>query len=511
MQTLVALIRDQRSALRFILSSPRVLVPATVRWVERFGGGIGSPVIPFFMLALTLSPSQMGVLSTISVYSALLTSPLYGMIQDSHGTYYPIIVASLSCGIGCTLEGTANGFTWLAWARFFQGIGGNNLPSVINAHLTVCTPPARRALVLSAYVAQCLLLRICGQLFYLPWDSMLQSFGLPRMWRFRVTLSVCSLFCWFGVFALLYAGNHLRQPQAEIGPLAMEDDADSPETAEERAKLTDATSTAGLGAVGAARPPSRQEKEDAQEKGNATADVAVGRSSALTLVMRVGPCLLCLLLNACYESLLQTTWPLFMNTHYGWGEDKYAGLIFVSTSVSALTVALYPRLHATLGGSTAVLTLALTLAASALLAFTLSDATLAPYHATLALLANGCVAALTPAIQALASTLVTADKVGRLFAAMNIAVAFGRSLAGLVGMRLYELSVGLPAGSAGKVSLSDAYGPGSGAAPPLWLSPLGPLARGGALPTALLAPLLVGAVLLVHCSRPAPARAEALL
>ena len=37
--------------------------------------------------------------------------------------------------------------------------------------------------VLSSFTAQCLLLRLCGQLLYLPWDAALTAAGMHRMLR----------------------------------------------------------------------------------------------------------------------------------------------------------------------------------------------------------------------------------------------------------------------------------------------------------------------------------------
>ncbi len=463
--------RDQRAALSFVISSPRVLVPAAVRWVERLGGGLNSPVLPFFMLALNLSPSQMGMLSTISVVSSLVPAPAYGYVQDRFGTFFPIIVASITCGLGCSFEGLATGFGMLTCARIFQGIGGYNLPSVINAHITAHAPPNRRALVLSAFTAQCLCLRICGQLLYLPWDMMLRQFDLGRMLRFRITLSMCSLFCWFGVVALLVAGRHLRERTVE--PLEMAADELEPKVQDDRPAKATETRTSSTAAVAAG------------SKSVSSAEHA----TVSTTLLGVGPCLLVLLLVACYDSLLQTTWPLFINTHYGWSEQEFAPLLFTSTAASAIAVALYPRLHAACGDVGAVLLLACTLSICALLAYTLKTVELAPYNVALVLVANGCIAALVPAVNALASTMVSPDFLGRLFAAMNVTLSLGRSLAGLVGASLYELSVGLPAGGTEGISmLADTW----------WQAALGPLARGGALPVVLLAPLTVTVAIILY-------------
>ena len=187
---LLGLLADQREALTFITSHPRTFVPAAVRWVERLGGGLGSPVGPFFLLALNLSPSQMGQLSSIGTIAAVLPAPLFGYCQDRFGPFYTIVFGAASCGIGCGLQGFAPDISWLIYARIFQGMGGGNLPFVINAHITACTPVEKRALVLSAFAAQCLVVPLAGQLLYLPWDWMLGALDLPRMLRFRTTLSV---------------------------------------------------------------------------------------------------------------------------------------------------------------------------------------------------------------------------------------------------------------------------------------------------------------------------------
>jgi len=477
---------DQRSALRFVLSSPRVLVPALVRWVERFGGGLGSPVKPFFMLALSLSPSQMGMLSTVSVVFALIPAPFYGFVQDRFGTYFPIIVASITCGLGCTLEGLATGFSSLVAARIFQGFGGDNLPSVINAHLSTCAPPSKRALVLSAFSFQCQLLRLGGQLFYVPWDSMLRALALGRMLRFRITLSVCSFFCWFGVVALLVAGRHLRQPQSAVGPIDMADD-----DGEQRSAVI-TSSKEGKGGHAAAAASAADPGDAAAAA--ATADLSVGAA-----VGRIVPCVLLLTIVTCYESLLLTIWPLWLHEHYGWSEQQYASLIFASTVGQAAAVGLYPRLHACAGDSLSVLVVACTLGGGAMAALALTPRGLADGHVALMLLANGCVAALGPAVMALASTLVPSAYLGRLFATMNMCNALGRSVAGMVGTRLYELSVALPppgAADGGGGSLVAAQPPAVAA----WLAALGPLARGGALPTTLLAPLLLGVAAVVHAT-----------
>ena len=187
---------DQWQVLRQFLRDPRLLTTVCIYWVERVGGGLGAPVVPFFSLALGLNAPDMGLLSTISLVCLMLPAPLYGWIQDRRGPLYTIMVSSGACAIGCGLRGFAQNFWWLVPSAALAGFGGGNLASTISAHVATQTPPARRALVLSALAVQGAVLRTAGQALYLPWDGALRLCGMSdRILRFRVTLSVCTFFC----------------------------------------------------------------------------------------------------------------------------------------------------------------------------------------------------------------------------------------------------------------------------------------------------------------------------
>ena len=107
-------------------------------------------------------------------------APLYGWIQDRHGPMYTIMVSSGCCALGCGLRGFAQDFYWLVPAFALAGFGGGNLITTISTHVATETPPARRALVLSALAVQGSVLRICGQGLYVPWDAALRGAGLSE-------------------------------------------------------------------------------------------------------------------------------------------------------------------------------------------------------------------------------------------------------------------------------------------------------------------------------------------
>ena len=150
---------DQWQVFCCMRRDPRLITAVCIFWVERVGGGLGAPVAPYFLLALGLSAPDIGLLSTVSLVCLVLPAPLYGWIQDRHGPLYTIMVSSATCAIGCGLRGFAQNFWWLLPSAALAGFGGGNLVSTISAHVATETPPARRALFLSALAVQGALLR----------------------------------------------------------------------------------------------------------------------------------------------------------------------------------------------------------------------------------------------------------------------------------------------------------------------------------------------------------------
>ena len=489
-----SVVTDQLAVLRRFIAEPRLLTAVCIFWVERVGGGLGAPVVPFFALELGLAAPDIGLLSTIALCFLMLPAPLYGWIQDRHGPMFTIMVSSGCCALGCGLRGFAQGFYWLVVSSALSGFGGGNLISTISAHVATETPPAQRALALSALAVQGSVLRILGQALYVPWDATLRGSGLgERMLRFRVTLSVCTFFCAFGVVQLCLNGHHLRRSSNRAAAVASAGDddrrsADSPDSGGavevrcgDGAELSDGCGrTTEL--VTLVKDADADADADADE---AAAAVATARGGGGLLGGRVPagvlPCLLALYLRASCEALATILWPLFMKAHFGYDERSYARLLFLSTLLSTAAVAAFPRLQARVGDADCVAALGAAAAGALGLAFVVqADAAAArALHAALALLSIASLAALEPCLRALASTLVPLSLQGRSFAALNVASALGAATAGVVGTRLYQSSLDGGGGGGGGVSL------------PLLL-------RGGALPTVLAAPCLLAVVLYVR-------------
>jgi len=459
-------IADQLDVVQTVVTTPALIVAVVIRWVERFGGGLGKPVQPFFLLALGLDATAMGQISTIGTLCSLLPAPLYGWAQDRFGPYYTLLVASAGCGIGCLLFGFAPGFAVLAVATAFQGIGGGSLATMVNAHVALVTPPARRSLVLTGFITQCLTLHIAGQAAYVPWDLMLRTLGVSnRVLRFRLTLSVCTFFCFFGVLQLLRFGHHLGDTRKKPGYGTEATDTEAVEL------RTPSSEGQGKGASDEAELGSSDLSDDA-----ATPKPSSGEPHwpSARQTVALGSCFPLVFLVACYEALLSLAWPLFIKTHFGWQEHQFGGIIFASSVAQAVATASFPLFDRTFGGTRNILFLALALAFGSLAAFTFQSATASSMAASTVLMigSQAIIAALNPGLNALASTLAPQTVQAKLFSAMSIAAALGKIAAGMVGARLFQFSMGIDLPASG--SQSVLYG-------------------GGTLPTLLLAPITAAA------------------
>lgn len=209
-----------RLAVRFFRDE-RLRAPVLVVSMAVLGYSLHAPVISFFFLQLHLTPVQIGMLGAISSVGTMLLSPLYGWLLDTHGAYHAILFSSSMCALGCLVRGCATSATSLVLASVLLGLGGGNLITLVCAHLSSRTPRAERAPLLSAYLSLLSILNIGGKALYVPFDALLYNLGVSNlMLRYRITMSVCTFFCFFGVIKLWHSGRLLRARGAFAPPLA---------------------------------------------------------------------------------------------------------------------------------------------------------------------------------------------------------------------------------------------------------------------------------------------------
>ncbi|KAL3932470.1 MAG: hypothetical protein SGPRY_000685, partial [Prymnesium sp.] len=274
-----------RLAVRFFRDE-RLRAPVLVVSMAVLGYSLHAPVISFFFLQLHLTPVQIGMLGAISSVGTMLLSPLYGWLLDTHGAYHAILFSSSMCALGCLVRGCATSATSLVLASVLLGLGGGNLITLVCAHLSSRTPRAERAPLLSAYLSLLSILNIGGKALYVPFDALLYNLGVSNlMLRYRITMSVCTFFCFFGVIKLWHSGRLLRAR----GVHDLED-----ECSIDAGKCGD-------------------EKGTQSEPAKSDSPCSARQAGFLALV------LLSLWLRAASVTLARTLWPLWLKSHFGWG------------------------------------------------------------------------------------------------------------------------------------------------------------------------------------------------
>jgi len=210
---------DQVAIVRLFLRDDRLRAPALAIWAASFGGAMHEPITAFFTMQLGATVAQMGTFGVIKSTGTWILGPVYGWLVDRYTAFLPTIFSSFFCALGCTLRGfTPAGRIDLLYASsFILGLGAANFWNVVGTHLACATDRELRPLVVSAFFVQANVLELLGKLSYPPWDAALRATwpGEDQLLRFRVSMSVCSFFCIFGVFNLLVNGHAMRGVRCE--------------------------------------------------------------------------------------------------------------------------------------------------------------------------------------------------------------------------------------------------------------------------------------------------------
>ncbi|KAL1524592.1 hypothetical protein AB1Y20_019482 [Prymnesium parvum] len=393
-------------------------VPVLVVAVATLGGSLHAPVISYFYLQLKLTAPEIGSLGAISSVGTMLLSPLYGWLLDTHGAYYAILFSSSMCALGCLARGCAAGYNALVGASLLLGLGGGNLITLVCAYLSSHTARAERAAVLSAYISLLSVLNISGKSLYVPFDDLLWALGVTDlMVRYRITISVCTFFCFFGVAQLFCNGAVLRRTGQAEGKGASDDDVAM--ESEMRDTVGDAILSEEKSGVAPRRP------------------CAAAVPAEIVLVM------LGLWLRTASLTLTRTLWPLWLKFHFGWGAGAYSRLLLASSLLDTTAVACFPTVERRCGRTRTACLLAVGAAFGAL-GFTaqlpVSGGTQA-VHTVLVIAHLACIATLEPSLKSVASLRASQEQQGRSFGAMALICGLGDLFANLVGTRVFQASL----------------------------------------------------------------------
>jgi len=118
----------------------------------------------------------------------------------------PILLSAFCCSFGCLFRGMvpAGNMVALYAAHVVLASGAVNFWNNVLAYAALATPRDQRHVVIAGFQAQVSALNLLGTAIYPSADSMLVAGGVEdNLMRYRVHMSVCSLFCVFGFFYML--------------------------------------------------------------------------------------------------------------------------------------------------------------------------------------------------------------------------------------------------------------------------------------------------------------------
>ena len=386
-------VRDQKFALHHFLSRPALRIPVIIIWVASFGGSLHEAVTTYYYLEIGASTHDIGNLRIISILGLVLLTPVYGSLIDwyPNGINISIRVSSIFCAAGCLLRGLASSVKGLYFGCFLMGMGVS-LWSIVLTLVATTVCDENRSRIISSYLAQESLLRIFGKISFKPFDWFLQSAGIDaKLSRQRITMSVCSIFCLTGLFALVVSSFTSRsflvppKPSQQVG--------------------------------------SKEEKKPGSKQQLSKARAALLCSSVFCIEVSY--------------AIVIITWPLFVKANFGWEAQAYANIVIFSSLVRTAFIFVAAKMEKLASDGHIALTISCCCAAS-MLKLSFHNKIHWPSHFVPSLLFIANIGFLDPTLNTMISLSVSEKFQGRgfsiIFLLKGIATIFGSWL----GSRMYE-------------------------------------------------------------------------
>ena len=205
MAELGGLLSLQARALRNLWARPEFRASLVTIWVASFGGALHAPVTTAYLRKVGATTEEIGEMGAVLNVGTVLLSPVYGWVLDKYGGLIPTLVTCTLCALGCAIRGFAPDVPTLFVGCAITSFGAGNLWTTVMSFLGMSTPREQRSEVVSAFIFQVAALRLAGKGLYAPFDYAMHSLlGIDDdLLRDRVAMSVCTVFCFFGVFLLL--------------------------------------------------------------------------------------------------------------------------------------------------------------------------------------------------------------------------------------------------------------------------------------------------------------------
>jgi len=276
-------------------------------------------VTQYYYLLLGATPLDVGNLNSLAVAGTLILAPLFGWALDNAKAHVGLIACTALCTAGCLIRGLANGAAHLYVAAVFLGLGGNLWPLVL-AFVSTSTHSDLRSVVVSGFIGQQRLMGLLGKgLYPLLHVFLVDVVQIPdKLTRYRVAMSICTLFCTFGTVKLSLAQWRTKS-YVEVGePTVVE------------APVLHTT----------AQRPRETDSEEWEPE--------IVTVSTLN-VFRFGLISLAIIAQASFSICLSVLWPLYLKAEFQWGSKEYSTVLFLATIAALAGIVASPALERLLG------------------------------------------------------------------------------------------------------------------------------------------------------------------
>eukprot|EP00501_MAST-03F_sp_TOSAG23-6_P001946 GSMAST32.ASY1.ANO1.2029.1 assembled CDS len=305
-----ATIALQSRVLSIFWNDPKFFAPCLVIWVATFGGSLHSSVTPYFYNKVGATDTDIGYLTSVGEFPGIFVVPFYGWLMDFHGAYLACLLSTILCAVGCAIRGFAFNINSLYIGVAVIGLGSSALWTITMSFVASQSSREDRSAIISAYVVQITALRLIGRGVYPLWDfCLIQVCGEHNiLLRYRISMSVCTFFCFFGFFVLTYWGKAFRS----VGPLyGTNEDVESSSTCEKDIIET--------------------------EKG----------TNSSTFQFQLVPFLIiciAMVIQAIATAIIKVVWPLWLRDAFGWSATEFAWLLLASSILSTVSIAVFIHL-----------------------------------------------------------------------------------------------------------------------------------------------------------------------
>lgn len=379
---------EQKNFLGLICRRRDLFVPMLSIWVASFGAAEHAPVTTYFLMELGATATQLGNFGVIRTVGTLLLTPFYGWLLDHRTAYLPVLLTSFCCAFGCLFRGLApvGDLVALYGSHTVLGLGAANFWNNVCAYVALSTPRDLRPVVVSSFQAQVAALNLLGTAAFPACDWLLEAVGVgDLLLRYRVHMSVCSLFCVFGFFYMIFRFKPVGRAEAQT----------------------------------AARE---------EEKLDQPADK-----------LQLAVLLATLVVQAFGETVVTVLWPLHIKK-LGWGSHEYAYLDVASKLLTIVGNMAYPQLVRSLGSKALASGLPVVACFTSAAAFLQPDSSFYGQlqHVLNALAFLAVCGVMKVCFQHLASLAAPAALQGRVFSLLAMLHSLGGIAGNLFGTRLLE-------------------------------------------------------------------------